>query len=382
MLLVPNGFEANFTVGFAKGLAANGLDFVVLSCPETHQRLMSAGIRCVNLIGQPWEKCTAVVKMARLLTYYARLAACLVRHRGGVIHFIGIYRNTRILEGLIFCALFRVLSRRFVYTVHNVLPHGGEKSRLLRALYRLLYMLPNVLIVHTRRSQEQLASSFFVPRGKVTVSSIGLNEETPESSLTAAEARQQLGFRPDERVILFFGKLEPYKGLDLLISAFDRLKTSGTRLVIAGRFTRPGYRDEVLAAFRAARRASDIQLHERFLPNEEVETFFKGCDVLAMPYRNIYQSGLLFLCMRFGLPVVATDVGSLREYVEEDLGVVSGSNDAAGFAAALEEFFESRNRFERSSIRARSARYAWEAICRDLLPFYETEPAARSICHA
>ncbi len=129
---------------------------------------------------------------------------------------------------------------------------------------------------------------------------------------------------------------------------------------------------KVLEQLKRAERRDGIHLVERFIPNEEVEVFFKACDLLCLPYRNIYQSGLIFLALRFGIPMVTTDVGSLREFVEGGMGLVSRTNDAAGIAEAIEAFFSQADRFRREEITARAQKYRWDLLCRDLLPLYST----------
>lgn len=434
ILVVPNGFEANFTVGFARGLAANGLPILVASCPDTHERLRTAGIACVNLFDSPQPGRSAVGKAASLLRYYLRLLGFLLRNRGGVVHFSGMFRNSRVwFEAPFFGCLFRLLSERYIYTVHNVLPHSKDHSRWFRLIYRLVYRFPHVLIAHTPLARRQLIEEFNIPPGKIVLSSIGLNEEMPDTPLNWQEARARLvllsnrvgrqvpmapsgqgrarcpdraarlsespgslgqralpnpvgtprptrqsittswscaSIAPDDELILFFGKVEPYKGLDTLLDAFDLLSRHQSRLIIAGAFSSPVYRQEMAARIAQSPRHGDIRLYEGHIPNDQVEVFFRSCDVLCMPYRNIYQSGLLFLAPRFGLPMVTTDVGSLRSFVEPDMGVVAETNDARGLAAALDRFFRERHRFTREAIVAHAQRYRWPAICRELLPIY------------
>ncbi len=371
-LVVPNGFERNFTLGFVRGLAANGVDALVLSDDDTAPALDAADIAHVNVRGSVSENRPGWRKAVNLLRYYAALFARAWRHRGEVIHFTGMFQNGRVLfEGLALNLALRLAAGRYLYTVHNVLPHGREGSRFFRWVYRWIYRMPHRLLVHTRRAGQQLVEEFGVPPEKIQHTSIGLNEEMPVTALTPADARRQLGLEPDERVVLFFGKIDAYKGLDLLLDAFDQLNAPGPRLVIAGVFRAADYRETILRRIAALRRRDRVQLHEHFVPNDEAEVFFKAGDVLCLPYRQIYQSGLVFLGPRFGIPLVTTDVGSLRESVEEDgLGLVSRTNDAAGLTTALDEFFARPDRFRRATITAAVQRHRWETVCRELIPLY------------
>lgn len=265
---------------------------------------------------------------------------------------------------------FRLMARRYLYTVHNILPHSRKDSCFFRLIYHLVYKIPHILLVHTRGAQEQLIKEFGVAKNKIHLTSIGLNEEMPVSDLTVKEARHHLSFRENEKVILFFGKIEEYKGLDILLNTFEKLTDPATRLLIAGTFRNHAFRSAIYSQLKQMSRRHDIRIYEKFVPNEEVEVFFKGSDILCLPYRHIYQSGLVFLGPRFGIPMVTTNVGSLREFVETGLGLVSDTNDAAGLAGALNKFFSASHLFHREIILERAKKYQWTLICRDLVPFY------------
>lgn len=371
-IVVPHGFEENYTLGFVKGLAANGVKFCVISCDGDHDRLVRAGIDCVNLRGSQSEKRSALDKVANLAGYYLALIRFLLRHKRSVVHMTGIFRNKLVLvEGLALNFCLKWFSAKYIYTAHNTLPHSRADSRFFQFVYRWVYRVPDVILVHTARAKQELVARFGVPEGKIRVISIGLNEEMPLTTLEPAAARARLGIQAAEKVILFFGKLDEYKGVDLLIPAFAKLELPGKKLLLAGSFPNPEYRARVLRAIDSSPAKDCIVLHEEYVPNEDVEIFFKTCDVLVLPYRNIYQSGLVFLSLRFGVPVVATDVGSLREFIDNETGVVAETNDVDGFAAALARFFADRSRFKREKISLKANQYRWEDICRALVPLYQ-----------
>jgi glycosyltransferase involved in cell wall biosynthesis len=171
-------------------------------------------------------------------------------------------------------------------------------------------------------------------------------------------------------MILFFGKIDDYKGLDILIEAFNGLRLAETRLVIAGAFRSGECRERIMAQIAGSPRKGDISFNERAVPNEEIEVFFKACEVLCLPYRNIYQSGVYFLGARFGIPMVATRVGSLAEFVTPEAGLLAETNDPAGVREALGRFFAAPGRFRRDKIAAAAERFRWDRVCRDIVPLY------------
>ena len=105
-----------------------------------------------------------------------------------------------------------------------------------------------------------------------------------------------------------------------------------------------------------------------YIPDEDVEVYFKASDVVALPYNHVFQSGVLFLGYSFGLPVIATDVGSLREeIIEGKTGFICRPRDPADLALAIRKYFGSELFKElperRAEIRAyANARYSWTRV--------------------
>ena len=141
----------------------------------------------------------------------------------------------------------------------------------------------------------------------------------------------------------------------------------GYRLVIAGR---PDRCEEYWLARQAELadlvKSGEVILNPGFIPDEETELYFKAADVLVLPYRQIYQSGVLFLAHSFGLPVIATDVGSLQDdIVEARTGYMVKPEDPEDLARAIREYFSSELYRDlhgrRSDIRAfANERHSWD----------------------
>ncbi len=155
----------------------------------------------------------------------------------------------------------------------------------------------------------------------------------------------RLGIGKDEKTILFFGSLRPYKGLEYLLEAFRQLAAADTsyRLIVA---TEPKKGSEKYfdAIQKMIARQTPGQIIQRFeyVPDEEAELYYKAADVLVLPYTHVFQSGILFMAFSFGLPVVASDVGSIREdIVEGKTGFLATPCDSASLAKAIEGYFES-----------------------------------------
>jgi glycosyltransferase involved in cell wall biosynthesis len=219
--------------------------------------------------------------------------------------------------------------------------------------------------------KRELLKVFGVKGPRVTVIPYGINNAVPNTNLTPPEAKRRLGFADGEKTILFFGRIRPSKGLEYLITAFRQISAhhDDYRLIIAGI---PDNCDEYWRAVQNSiledLRSGRILLKAEFIPDDQTELYFKAADVLVLPYRYIYQSGILFLGQSFGLPVLAADVGSLRDdIVEGTTGFVFSQEDPVALAMTLERYFASdlfrdlQN--QREYIRNYAAeRHSWDAV--------------------
>lgn len=270
-------------------------------------------------------------------------------------------------------AYYRLLGKKTVLTLHNVntAKRDSRDSFLNRLTLRIQYRLADHIFVHTEKMKQELLDDFGIPGIKATVIPFGINNSVPDSPLTCAEARQRLGIREEEKVILFFGNIAPYKGLEYLVQAFQQIETRHPdyRLVVAGRPKgAPEYWAKIENAICEDVAAGRILLRSDYIPDEETEIYFKAADVLALPYRHIYQSGVLFLGYFFGLPVLAADVGSLKEeVVEGQTGFVFRPEDPEDLARAIERYFAgdffAQLGSRRAAIREYAAqKYSWDIV--------------------
>jgi len=363
-LLVPHGFEANYIVGFARGLRTNGVRFTVISDDETAPQLNAAGIAHRNLRGSLDPGRPALRKFANLFRYYVALLWTVYKYRGGTIHFNGVPSNRVILiDSLVLPLWFRLWAGRYIYTAHNTLPHSKQHNVMFRLAYRCLYRFPNAIIAHTSKVAKQLQSEFAVQPRRISVISIGLNEEVAETDLSAAGARRQLSLPSSGTIALFFGKVEPYKGVDLLVEAWNLVVAQDVRLAIVGECPDVAYARRIRNAVAISSRPATIEWREGFIPNSKVALWFKACDIVVMPYRHVYQSGVVYLCKRLGMPIVATNVDSLAEIIDPNSGIIASSNDPIGIAQALDQFFANPGRFDHAEIARRNAKHTWAQEC-------------------
>ena len=288
---------------------------------------------------------------------------------------------------------YKLLGKRVVFTAHNV--NAGKRDQndswLNRLTLKIQYSLSDHVFVHTDGMKNEMISEFSIPEEKISVIPFGINSTVPNTSLSSSEAKRQLGISRGDRTLLFFGNIAPYKGLEYLIAAFDELlkKDRGYRLLIVGKPKRAEtYWNQVRHSIASSGIGDRLIQKIEYVPDEETELYFKAADVLVLPYTRIFQSGVLFLAYNFGLPVVAADVGDLREeIIEGQTGLVFKPKDSSDLARKIDDYFTTELFYNLEIRRAQiktyaSERYSWAKVAgiavtvyRDLL----SRPARSSL---
>lgn len=374
VLVVSHGFQPNYERGFSNGLADAGAEVLLVSSDRSDEAALRAQVRSLNLRGAQDPARAWWRKAANLMSYHARLLTVALRRRECTVHVIGLLRPL-VWCGVIEGSWFRLVNRRYVLTVHNLLPHDRRQDALTVRLHKLSYRIAHVLVVHTDAMKQQLISRFGVAAQRIVVMEHGIEV----SADTFHAVHQPVSSGPLR--LLFFGALMRYKGLDLLLQALQARPAplSDWHLRIAGPCVDAVLAKETAAAIERHPRRNSIEWTRAYVAEADVSRLFMQSDVLVLPYRHIDQSGVLFQALRHGLPIIATDVGSLRRYVDTETGLVCAPGSVADLANALHTFAARRERFSRRRIRAKAQRFAWVEVVSALAIAYGGEIASGPI---
>ena len=372
--LLTGGTDKPYALGLASALAAQRVqvEFIgsnELDCPQVRA---IPGLVFLNLRGDQREEVPFAGKLVRVLVYYGRLVRYVATAKPMILHILW---NSRfeVFDRTVLMVYYRLLGKRVVLTAHNVngAARDDKDGWANRLSLRIQYRLCDHVFVHTDAMKRELVAAFGAREQRVTVIPFGINDTMPHSELKPAAARQRLGMAVNGRALLFFGQIAPYKGLEYLIAAVAVLAKTGedVRLIVAGRVKRgsEGYWGSI------RRSITDLGIEDlvvqkiRFIPDDEVETYFKAADAVVIPYVDIFQSGVPFLAFSFGLPVIATDVGSLREDVTSETGLLCKPKDPADLARVIAAFYRSALHREpdraQERIRGLAAeRHSWETV--------------------
>jgi glycosyltransferase involved in cell wall biosynthesis len=332
VVVISNGFQPEYEAGFSNGLVENGVSVTLISSDHTLVNRIDSRILLKNFRGTQREDRSSIKKAFNLIRYYVFLIAFLARRRP-IIHLIGLFSLNHIRTSWADrswkyeCAVMRALSKKLILTVHNVVPHDRDSSDV-RAELRKVYAMPAEIVVHTERARQRLIEEFDVRSEHITVMEHGVDSLVTPVNTEVVETRLRYSIDPRQRFALFFGSVQPYKGVDLLLDAAVKFNDD-VHLLVAGRCLDSAYSDALSAQISVHPRRDHIQWENRYLSEEDASKLLSAADVVVMPYRHIDQSGVLFAAFRHGARVVAFDVGSFREYLPFQCGdiVQAGNTD-------------------------------------------------------
>lgn len=320
-------------------------------------------------------------KAVNLLKFYFLQSAHLLFTKSRIVHFQWLdryYVTDRILLPL----LARLKGHKLVFTVHNV--NAGKRdnkdSYYNRFTLHMVYNLSNHLIVHTPASKEELISEFNVKPERISIIKHGMNNKVAVKGLNQLEARKELSIREDKKVVLFFGNIDYYKGLDILVDSLNYLNENLKKeiiLLIAGNFKSVEYITGIKDTIEKSSMNHEIIAHIKFINDEDIERYFMASDCIVLPYRDIYQSGVLFMAYNFGLPCLATRVGNFENDIPDGkAGYLINEIESASVAKTIEKYFDSElykdlNRTRNSIRNWSNNQFSWESIGKDTYNLYQ-----------
>ena len=312
------GGLTHYAFNLSSALAERGHEVTLITAAayELDGRSVPPGLAIVKVLGRWGAKLGSRGPgflrraLARLeaLADALRVAVRVRRERPDVAHL-----HSTNPAALAYLTALRWTGVPLVATAHVVTPH--ERIPLQTPVYRRIHRTPDLVIAHSQADGRRLEDEFALAQESVEVIPHGEYGffERGGRTVDRREARRRLGLAEAEEVVLFFGYIREYKGLDLLLDAWPAIqqRRAAARMLIAGdpvrlSSARRQELEEQAEALGAVHRFA-------YIPFADVATYFAAADLLVMPYRSISQSGVLYLALSVGLPVVATRVGALPE---------------------------------------------------------------------
>jgi D-inositol-3-phosphate glycosyltransferase len=269
-------------------------------------------------------------------------------------------------------------------------PCLGTIGKLVRKKTKVLALTDNI-IPHEPRIGDKLFTKYFVNNcdGFIAMSKTVLNDiskfsnnqnkaysphpmyETYGPIVGLRDAREKLGLDPQGKIILFFGLIRHYKGLDILLEAMDHteIKKQNIKLLIAGEF----YEDKqpYFDLIEKHQLKGHVILHDKFIPNEDVRYYFCACNLVAQTYRNATNSGVTMVGYYYEKPMLVTNVGGLAEIVPDGKCGYVVENSVSKISEKIIEYFSQNKEPEfRANVIQEKKKYEWKEFINTLLNLY------------
>jgi glycosyltransferase involved in cell wall biosynthesis len=276
--------------------------------------------------------------------------------------------------------------RPLVLTSHDVLPREPRPGQL--SAQRRLYERFDAVVVHSEHGRARLTGELGIDPGRVHVIPHGVFAHLADVS------PQPAPFQTERPVVLCFGLMRPYKGIDVLLDAWREIEDA--ELWIAGMprmdlTALDAAHGGVLSRSRAEHATlpaslpclvqdrqeahGPIRFVPRFITDAELPAYFQRADLVVLPYREIDQSGVLFTALAFGKPLLLSDVGGFPEVAATGAARIVPAGDPAALGEALRELLGDPAALAAMSSRARAAaegKYSWGTIARQTLDLYRS----------
>jgi D-inositol-3-phosphate glycosyltransferase len=311
-----------------------------------------------------------IIKMFEYPVNIAEIISAAIIRKIDIVHF----QSVNLIE-IIAVIAFRMVNRKVVFTIHNVMPRHQKLCFYHKFLYRIMYYLCHEIIIHSEKGREEIVDLYGVCIQKISVIPHGdYKFFLPEKQLSAEEAKSILGLGIENRTILFFGAIRENKGLKSILLAIPYIKEQipDVRLMIVG---------EPIDNYNFYKTVID-ETHIRnevfekldYVPNEDVALYFSAGDLIVLPYHEITQSGILQIAYAFGKPVVATDLGGFREAVENGQnGYLVPLNNIQLLAERCIEILADKEKKIRMGAYSRflsDTRFSWDSIADKTIEVY------------
>lgn len=246
-----------------------------------------------------------------------------------------------------FCHFFisslikKKLKKRILFITENYISHEGhfiDRTLTKFGLYHSKYF-----IALSQKVEEELKLNF--KNRDIYRSELPIYDHLAGNIENIHTLKKNFSISENDRVILFFGYIRKYKGLDILLESLSIIKTriKNLKLIVAGEF----YDDQnFYSELIQKNNLQDVVImRNEYIPNEKVKYFFLVADVVVLPYRSATQSGILNLAYGFRKPVIVTNVGGLSEFViDKSTGLIVEKPDAGLIADAIVTFFENKDK--------------------------------------
>ena len=252
-------------------------------------------------------------------------------------------------------------------TVHDVSSFSDQKD--FHVISKLVYNLADSITTHNQFSKNEIIKMHNYLNKKIHIIPHGNYIPFINLQSRQAKSRDKLNLPKDKKILLFFGMIKKVKGLDVLLKAFQDivLEFPEIILLVAGKPWKDKF-DEYQYLIDEYNLTDNVILHTKFIPENKVSLFYSSCDLVVLPYKKIYQSGVLMMALSYERPVLVSDLSPLKELItNNENGFTFKSENSADLSDRLKEILfdkENLDRVAKNGVELIKTKYNWNKIGR------------------
>jgi len=262
-----------------------------------------------------------------------------IKFSGNILH----VQHWAIYSSLAYCFILpiaKIRNKKILVTIHNITPHTERfLDKFINKIFnKFIFPFADAYIVHNVRNKKKLLELYKIDEGKIHILTHGTIYPYQQiKGISKNDSRKKLNINKDKKVVLFFGYVWDYKGLDHLLNSLKNVRKEipNILLIIAGESLKDWQKYEKIIGKNNLEEHVRRELH--YIPDSEIEYYFSSSDLVACPYKKHpfdTHGGVGALALSFAKPMIVTDVGGLPEYVK-DKKVIANPNDSEDLAKKI-----------------------------------------------
>lgn len=370
VLLVDQIAKVNYKYSFslANAIQKRGID--VTLAIDLKQEKENCECKRVNLFNTDEKNIGKIQKLLNYLSSYRKILKMVKEEHFDVIH-----TQWLIFSPVDYYFLKKIKKQgkcKLVVTIHDILPFNQKFYDF--TYHKKVYALADRVIVQADNNVKRFAELFPELVGKETMIPHGHFLAYGEL-VSKEEARKHLGIAENKTVILFFGQIKKVKGVGVLLEAFAKIakKYPNLQLLIAGSVWKDDF-SQYQAIIDANQMQEQVRTDIKYIPDEDVKYYYGAADFCALPYLDVYQSGVVQLTYAHKKPVVATRIGAFKEVIiDGKTGFMCEPNDASDLANAMERALSIPDAYEQMAQAGYDyieKKFSWDDIAQKVEKLY------------
>ena len=360
-----------YLFGQVMGLINSGVNVSLYTNKETKNPNI-LGLRFYQFYGSLFSQKTKVV---RGLKYILGSVASIfhARVKGySVFHFHLFSRNSLVFFNVL---LSKIFLGKVTLTIHDVSSFANDKEDSFYSIW--IYKLADLFLTHNEFSKNEILLLTNVNRDSIKIIPHGNYIPFINIQYDKAASRDRLNIPQNKKVLLFFGMIKKVKGLEILLQALKLVieKYNDVLVVIAGKVWK---NDFVL--YQKIIDENNLQdyccLHTKFIPQEDIEHYYCACDLVVLPYKKIYQSGVLMMTLSYEKPALVSDLPPFKEIIKDNQnGFLFESENIISLAEKINQILSDKSLLEKvkkNGSEMIKTKYRWDEIGQQTKEAYQT----------